>query len=117
MTSRKIALNPQDCLDAAEREFALGNLAAGSELIGDAAVSAVRAVLKRRGWPCDSDAELAAAVRRLDAETPGKMALAAGFAGARAGAGLARHGMMYPEDAWADMMSVRSFIAALPRLP
>lgn len=86
MTPYKTAATPQDCLDAAELEFALGNLAAGSELIGDAAVSAVRAVVKRRGWPCDSDAEITAAVRRLDAEMPGQLTLTAGFAGARAGA-------------------------------
>ena len=45
------------------------------------------------------------------------MTLIAGFAGARAGANLARHGMMQPEDAWADLMSVRSFIAGLQQLP
>lgn len=116
MAPRKIAPTPQDCLNAAELEFALGNLIAGSDLIGDAAVSAVSAVVKRRGWPCDSDAELTAAVHRLDAELPGKMTLTAGLAGARAGASLARHGMMHPEDAWADMMSVRSFIAKLQEL-
>lgn len=117
MPPRKTAPTPQDCLAAAEREFALGNLAAGSERIGDAAVSAVRAVVQRRGWPGDSDAELVAAVQRLDAESHGEMTLIAGFAGARAGANLARHGMMQPEDAWADLMSVRSFIAGLQQLP
>lgn len=116
MPPRQTVPTPQDCLAAAEREFALGNLAAGSERIGDAAVSAVRAVVQRRGWPGDSDAELAAAVHRLDAESHGKMTLIAGFAGARAGANLARHGMMQPEDAWADLMSVRSFIAKLQEL-
>lgn len=117
MPPRQTAPTPQDCLAAAEQEFALGNLAAGSERIGDAAVSAVRAVVQRRGWPCDSDAELVAAVHRLDAESHGKMTLIAGFTGARAGANLARHGMMQPEDAWADLMSVRSFIAGLQQLP
>ena len=114
MALRKIAPTPQDCLDAAGREFALGNLAAGSELIGEATMSAV---VKRRGWPCNNDAELIDACIVLDAEMPGKMTLTAGFAGSRAGAGLARHGMMYPEDAWADMVPVRSLIAAPQQLP
>ena len=116
MPPRKTAPTSQDCLAAAEREFALGNLAAGSDHIGDAAVSAVLAVVKRRGWPCDNDAELTAAIHRLDAEAHGKLTLTAGFVGARAGANLARHGMMQPEDAWADLMSVRSFIAKLQEL-
>ena len=115
MAPRKIAPTPQDCLDAAGREFASCNLAAGSELIGDATVSAVRAVVKRRARPCNSDAELIYAVHRMDAEMPGKVTLTAGFAGSRAG--LARHGMMYPEDAWAAMAPVRSLIAASQQLP
>ena len=48
MPPRQTAPTPQDCLAAAEREFALGNMAADSERIGDAAVSAVRAVVQRR---------------------------------------------------------------------
>lgn len=108
---------PADCLDAAEREFARDNLVAGAELIGDAAVSAVCDVIKRRARPGNSDAEPVAAVSCLDTEMPGKMTLTARFAGVRAGASLARHGMMYPDDAWADMMLARSFIAALQRLP
>ena len=117
MAPRKIAPTPQDCLDAAGREFASCNLAAGSELIGDATVSAVRAVVKRRARPCNSDAELIYTVHRMDAEMPGEVTLTAGFAGSRAGAGLARHGMMYPEDAWAAMAPVRSLIAASQQLP
>ena len=77
----------------------------------------MRAVLKWHGWPCNGDAELIDAVHRMDAEMPGKVTLTAGFAGSRAGAGLARHGMMYPEDAWAAMAPVRSLIAASQQLP
>ena len=73
----KTAPTPQDCLTA------------GSERIGNAAMSAVRAVVQRRDWPGDSDADLIAAIHRLDAEAHGKLTLTAGFVGARAGANLA----------------------------
>ena len=106
----------QDFLAAAEQEFALGNLEAGSERIGDAAVAAVRAVVKRRGWPCENGDDLYKAAKRLDEESGDGMAIQMGLRAARAGVGRVKHGLMEPEDAWADMISVRHFIGLLQEL-
>ena len=106
----------QDFLAAAENEFALGNLEAGSERIGDAATAAVTAIVKRRGWRCETDDDLLEAAKRLDDESGDGMAIQMGLRAARAGADRARHGWMAPEDAWADMISVRRFIGLLQQL-
>ena len=106
----------QDFLAAAENEFALGNLETGSERIGDAATAAVKAVVKRRGWGCETDDDLHRAAKRLDAESGDGVAIQMGLRAARAGADRARHGWMEPADAWADMISVRQFIALLQQL-
>ena len=106
----------QDFLAAAENEFALGNLETGSERIGDAATAAVKAVVKRRGWRCETDDDLHKAAKRLDAQYGDGVAIQMGLRAARAGADRARHGWMLPEDAWADMISVRHFIDLLQRL-
>lgn len=100
MLTREELQTAQDLLAAAEQEFALGNLEAGSKRIGDAAVSAVKAVAKR-----------------LDAELgEDSMSIRLGLTGALAGASRVRHGLMEPEDAWADMMSVRHSIGVLQQL-
>lgn len=117
MLTREELQTAQDFLAAAENEFALGNLEAGSERIGDAATAAVRAVAKRRGWSCESGDDLHEAARRLDAESGDGMSIQMGLRAARAGADRARHGWMLPEDAWADMISVRHFIGLLQQFP
>ncbi len=117
MLTREELQTAQDLLAAAEREFALGNLEAGSERIGDAAASAVKAVAKRRGWPCEDGRGLREVAKRLDAELgEDSMSIRLGLTGALAGASRVRHGLMEPEDAWADMMSVRHFISRLQEL-
>ena len=116
MLTREELKTARDFLAAAENEFALGDLEAGSERIGDAATVAVRAVVKRRGWRCETDDDLYKAAKRLDAESGDGMSVQMGLRAARAGADRARHGWMEPEDAWADMMSVRHFIDLLQRL-
>ena len=117
MLTREELQTAQDFLAAAEREFALGNLEAGSERIGDAAFSAVKAVAKRRGWPCDNGRELREAAKRLDTELgEDNMSIRLGLTGALAGVSRVRHGLMEPEDAWADIMSVRRFIGLLQQL-
>ena len=117
MLTREELQTTQDFLAAAEREFALGNLEAGSERIGEAAVSALKAVAKRRGWPCEGGRALREVAKRFDAELgEDSMSIRLGLTGALAGASRVRHGLMEPEDAWADMMSVRHFIGALQQL-
>ena len=116
MLTRAELKTAQEFLAAAENEFALGDLETGSERIGDAATAAVRAVVKRRGWHCETDDDLYKAAKRLDAESGDGMAIQSGLRAARAGADRARHGWMEPEDAWADMISVRHFIGLLQEL-
>ena len=117
MLTREELQTARDFLTAAEEEFALGNLEAGSERIGNAADAAVRAIVKRRSWPGETRADLHEAVKRLDAESgDDRMTLQMGFLSAGAGVDRARHGLMEPADAWADMMSVRGFIGLLQRL-
>ena len=116
MLTREELQTAQDFLAAAENEFALGNLETGSERIGDAATAAVRAVVKRRGWRCETDDDLFEAAKRLDVESGDGMSIQMGLRAARAGGDRARHGWMLPEDAWADMISVRRLIGLLQQL-
>ena len=116
MLTREELQTAQDFLAAAENEFALGELESGSERIGDAATAAVRAVVRRRGWRCETDDDLFEAAKKLDAESEDGFRIQMGLRSARAGADRARYGWMEPEDAWADMLSVRAFIARLQRL-
>lgn len=55
-------------LEAADREFAAGDVLQGSEKTWDAASHAVIAAARRRGWPCGSHFQLKEAVVRLAEE-------------------------------------------------
>ena len=55
----------QDYLDASDREFAAGNRRPGSALLYEAAVTAIRAIARQRGWPAESHRELTYATVQL----------------------------------------------------
>lgn len=71
----------QDYLEASDREFAAGNRRPGSALLYEAAVTAIRAIARQRGWPAESHRELTYATVRL-AETNGDPFMIAGFSSA-----------------------------------
>ena len=71
-----------DLLDQAEREFAAGDNCQASAKLWGAATSAVVAVATERGWRCDSDSDIKAAVLRL-ADENNDMLLQSGFIAAQ----------------------------------
>ena len=79
MTEPDCPPSAQDLLDASDREFAAGNRKPGSGLLYEAAVTALRAIARQRGWPAESHRELTYATVRL-AETDGGPFMIAGFA-------------------------------------
>jgi uncharacterized protein (UPF0332 family) len=58
----------REFLEAADREFAAGDVLQGSEKMWGAASHAVMAVAQQRGWPYGSHRALIMAVRRLAEE-------------------------------------------------
>lgn len=81
MTEPDCPPSAQDCLEASDREFAAGNRKQGSALLYEAAVTAIRAIARQRGWPAESHRELTYATVQL-AETNGDPFMIAGFSAA-----------------------------------
>ena len=79
MTEERRAAAALDFLSAAEREFAAGDVAQGSEKLWGAASQAVIAVAQQRGWRYGSHRYLKIAVERL-AEEQDDAGLASDFA-------------------------------------
>lgn len=71
----------QGCLEASDREFAAGNRKQGSALLYEAAVTAIRAIARQRGWPAESHRELTYATVQL-AEANGDPFMISGFSAA-----------------------------------
>ncbi len=78
MNTEKHIQTARRFLDAADEEFAAGDMLQASEKMWGAASHAVMAVAQRRGWQFGSHAALRIAVRRLADET-GDRALRGGF--------------------------------------
>ena len=68
MLTREHTQTAQDFLEAADREFAAGDLVQGSEKLWGAAAHAVMAVAQQRGWEHRSHRSLKNAVIRLSQE-------------------------------------------------
>ena len=102
-------------IEAADREFAAGDVLQGSEKMWGAAANAVMAVAQQRGWPFGSHRDLVTAVRRLSDEQ-GDEALRAGFDAAQMLHANFYHRFM--EDFQLDNSRevVRSFVARTLRL-
>ena len=79
MTEERRAAAALDFLSAAEREFAAGDVAQGSEKLWGAASQAVIAVAQQRGWRYGSHRDLKTAAERLSAEQ-NDGSVASGFA-------------------------------------
>ena len=85
MLTQNHAVTAQECLQAADREFAAGDHLQASEKLWGAATHAVMAVAQQREWPHRSHRSLKNAVGRLasEAEDPAVSdAIAGGFAAA-----------------------------------
>ena len=57
-------------LDEGERQIAAGQYREGSANVYQAAFTALRAVAKTRGWPCETEEDLCNATYRLDGKEP-----------------------------------------------
>ncbi len=79
MLTREHTQTAQDFLEAADREFAAGDLVQGSEKLWGAATRAVMAVAQQRGWEHRSHRSLKNAVIRLSQEQEHPEILLAGF--------------------------------------
>jgi uncharacterized protein (UPF0332 family) len=94
-------------LQSAEAEFTAGEITAGSGRLWRAAVHAVTAVARQRGWPSDGHADVKAAADRLAA---GDIAVIAGFFAAQQFRANATHDFMEPDDVSRGLPLARDFV-------
>ena len=96
-------------VEAAESEFAAGDVLQGSEKLWGAASHAVTAVAQDRGWNHGKHGAMKAAVRQL-ADGHEGLALVAGFAAARALHANSYHDFMEDDDLQDARLVVRDFV-------
>ena len=101
------ALAADASLQSAEAEFAAGKITAGSDRLWQAAVHAVTAVARQRGWPSDGHADVKAAADGLAA---GDIAIVAGFFAAQQFRANATHDFMEPDDVSRGLPLARDFV-------
>ena len=106
-TPREHARAAEHSLRSAEADFAAEDNAAGSDRLWQAAVQAVTAVARERGWPGDGLAEVKAAADRIAAGDP---ATSAGFFAAQHFHANATHDFMEPDDVARGLPLVREFV-------
>ena len=92
---------------AAEAEFTAGDIAAGSASLWQAAVHAVTAVARQRGWPSAGRQEVKAAADRI---ASGDTAVTAGFFAAQQFHANAAHDFMEPDDIARGLPLVQDFV-------
>ena len=97
----------QDSLQSAEAKFAAGDTTAGSDRLWQAAVHAVTAVARQRGWPSDGRREVKTAADRLAA---GDAVIIAGFFAAQQFHANAAHDFMEPDDVARGRPLVEDFV-------
>ena len=97
----------EDSLQSAEACFVSGDSAAGSDRLWQAAVHAVTAVARERGWPSDGHQAVKTAADRLAASDP---AISAGFFAAQQFHANANHDFMEPDDVARGLPLVQSFV-------
>ena len=109
MTVDEHVRTAQGFLDAADREFEIGDELQGSEKMWEAARHAVAAVAQERGWDFGKQGAIRSAVRRLAAEREDVM-LDAGFLAARQFHANFSHGFMLEDDIERGRVIVRRFV-------
>ena len=97
----------RDSLRSAEAHFAAGDNAAGSDRLWQAAIHAVTAVARERGWPSDGHQAVKTAADRLAASDP---AVSAGFFAAQQFQANATHDFMEPDDITRGLPLVQGFV-------
>ena len=97
----------RDSLRSAEAHFAAGDNAAGSDRLWQAAVHAVTAVARERGWPGDGHQAVKAAADRLAAADS---AFGAGFFAAQQFHANATRDFMEPDDVARGLPLVQDFV-------
>ncbi len=106
-TPREHARAAADALQSAGAHFEAGDNAAGSDRLWQAAVYAVTAVARERGWPSDGHQAVTSAADRLAAEDP---AITAGFFAAQQFHANAKHNFMEPDDMARGLPLVQDFV-------
>ena len=96
----------QDSLQSAEAEFAAGDTTAGSDRLWQAAVHAVTAVARERGWSVDGHQAIKTAADRLAADP----AIIAGFFAAQQFHANATHDFMESDDVARGRPLVQDFV-------
>ena len=104
---REHARAAEALLPSAEAEFAAGEVAAGSGRLWEAAVHAVTAVARERGWPSDGHGDVKAAADRL---AEGDAAVVAGFLAAQHFHANAAHDFMESDDIARGLPLVKDFV-------
>ena len=98
-----------DFIEAADREFAMGDRLQGSEKLWGAASQAVIAIARRYGWSYGSHKALRDAVRRL-AEEHDDHTLLMGFSVAEKLHANFYHGFMEDDQLLTDSAAIRRFV-------
>ena len=104
---REHARAAQDALQSAEAEFTSGDTSTGSDALWQAAVHAVTAVARERGWPSDGHQAVKTAADRL---AGGDHATIAGFFAAQQFHANATHDFMEPDDIARGLPVVQNFV-------
>ena len=104
---REHARAAADSLQSAEAHFAAGDNAAVSDGLWQAAVHAVTAVARERGWPSDGHQAVKTAADRLAADDS---AISAGFFAAQQFHANATHDFMEPDDVARGLPLVQDFV-------
>ncbi len=107
--TRQHALAAREFLEAADREFAMGDKLQGSEKLWGAACQAVIAIAQQRGWPHNSHSAMKDSVTRL-AKEHDDPALQAGYAVAEKLHANFYHGFMEDYQLIVDSALVRRFV-------
>lgn len=109
MDAREHVDTARTFVEAAEREFAAGDVLQGSEKLWGAASHAVMSVAQDRGWDHGKHGAMKAAVRQLAQEHEG-LGLVAGFTAARALHANFYHDFMEDDDLEDARLVVRDFV-------
>ena len=115
MVTEEHAQTARDFLEAADREFAAGDVLQGSEKLWGAASHAVIAAAQQRGWSYGKHGNLKTAVRRLYQES-GDELLPRDFSIAEKFHGNFYHDFMEEYEVAEDRPFVRGFVERVLRL-
>lgn len=98
-------------LQTAQEKLAVDDCAGASEQLWLAGRAAAVTAVRRRNWPADTDAEIHAAMRRIDPEYGNQMLILAGYGGAEMFKENAIYGFLDKDDIIAFQVGLRHFIA------